>query len=55
MTWTQPVCDNKFKELYPGREPVRVIGDKEPCCYCGTLTNIYVRINPATVPFPRKT
>jgi hypothetical protein len=55
MSWTQPVCDNKFKELNPGRIPVRIKGiPKDPCCFCKTPTDIYVRIDPTTVPYPMK-
>ena len=24
MTWTQPVCENRFKEMYLGLEPFRI-------------------------------
>jgi hypothetical protein len=57
MTWTQPVCLNRFYELYPDREPGRLMIPKEewePCCFCRTPTNIYVRLDPSTVPFPRE-
>lgn len=57
MTWTQPVCENRFRELYPDREPARLkvpYEDFEPCCFCRTPTNIYVRLDPKTVPFPRE-
>lgn len=56
MTWTQPVCEAHFAAMYPGRTPVRVKLPPEewdPCCYCQAPTNIYVRLDPATVPFPR--
>lgn len=57
MTWTQPVCENRFKEMYPDREPHRLIPQEgeEPdrCCYCGEPATIYVRLDPKTVPFPR--
>jgi hypothetical protein len=55
MTWTQPVCENRFQMLYPGRVPVRLkipMDDWDPCCYCKRLTNIYVRLDPKTVPYP---
>jgi len=26
----------------------------DPCCYCKRPTNIYVRLDPATVPYPRE-
>jgi hypothetical protein len=57
MTWTQPVCLNRYLDLYPGREPTRLnvpVEEWEPCCYCRTPTNIYVRLDPTTVPFPRE-
>lgn len=57
MGWTQPVCENRFKEMYPGREPTRIIvddGDCDLCCFCLTPTKIYVRIDPKTVPYPQK-
>ena len=58
MTFTQPVCEDRFQQMYPGREPHRLIlqdGEKpEPCCYCQRPTTIYVRIDPTTVPYPRE-
>jgi len=62
MTWTQPVCENRFRELYPERAathlPIYRINvpeeEWEPCCYCLTPTNIYVRLDPTAVPFPRE-
>jgi hypothetical protein len=57
MTWTQPVCENRFRELYPDKVPHRIWVEStewEPCCYCKTPTNIYVRLDPSTVPFPRE-
>lgn len=62
MTWTQPVCENKFRELYPGREPHRIKAEVleeegielDRCCFCGEPTTIYVRLDPTTVPFPRE-
>lgn len=57
MGWsTQPVCENRFRQMEPGREPHRLRlpeSEWEPCCYCRTLTNIYVRLDSDTVPFPR--
>jgi hypothetical protein len=54
--WTQPVCYNRFKEIYPDKEPVPMkdILPPDPCCFCGHPTRIYIRIDPATVPFPRE-
>lgn len=57
MVWTQPVCENKFKELNPGRIPLRInLSGEEPdrCCFCGQPTDIYIRIDPRTVPHPRE-
>jgi hypothetical protein len=60
MTWTQPVCENRFFELYPEKNGYSIVRVKlpkeewEPCCFCRTPTNIYVRLDPATVPFPRE-
>ena len=57
MTWTQPVCENKYRELYGDSIPHRLRIPKDvwdPCCYCRTPTNIYVRLDPSTVPYPRK-
>jgi len=56
VSWTQAICNNCWSEWYE-YEPFRT---REPeveiCCYCGqeTLSGIYVRIDPKTVPFPRK-
>jgi hypothetical protein len=55
-SWTQPVCENRFFELTGYRIAHRLKIPKEewePCCFCGTPTNIYIRIDPKTVPFPR--
>jgi hypothetical protein len=57
MTWTQPVCENKFRELYGQVRPPRLKIPKsewDPCCFCRTPTNIYVRLDPTTVPYPRE-
>lgn len=57
MTWTQPVCLNKWRELYGNQMPHMLKLPKsewDPCCYCREPTNIYVRLDPATVPYPRK-
>lgn len=55
MSYTQPICRPCFSIKHPSREPVRVRDDESrTCCLCGdpTVTGIYIRINPATVPFP---
>lgn len=62
MSWTQAVCDDRFAAMYPGRDPSRVVvvgADGKPayddtCCFCGRPANIYIRIDPDTVPHPRK-
>jgi hypothetical protein len=58
MTWTQPVCENRYWELY-GEDsvPHRIKlprSEWEPCCFCRMPTNIYVRLDPDTVPYPRR-
>lgn len=56
MSWTQPLCRACWDLAYPGRRPTRVIdSDLETCCVCGqpTSAGIYVRVDPATVAFPR--
>jgi hypothetical protein len=61
MGWTQPVCYDRFKQMVaewgtPDREPVRLNlpeSEWEACCYCRTPTNIYVRLDPKTVPYPK--
>jgi len=55
MSWTQPVCPARFAEMYPDREPVQVrlpAAEFDRCCFCQQPTNIYVRIDPTTVPYP---
>ena len=56
MSWTQPVCVTCWfkRESF---EPVRSqFPESEKCCMCGeeTFSGIYIRINPATVRFPRE-
>lgn len=56
MSWTQPICRICFGDRKPGRVPVRVLyTDPEKCCDCGTTTDegIYIRVDPATVAYPR--
>lgn len=56
MSWTQPVCVECWGERNPGREAVaHNWAPKETCCYCGRPTEIgiYVRVDPATVPYPQ--
>jgi hypothetical protein len=59
MTWTQALCENCWLRDNPGREPVAIkpeFAELERCCKCGadTFSGIYVRVDPATVPYPRK-
>lgn len=58
VSWTQPICDECYDRLYPGREPHRIrydLRDVEQCCQCGDTvrSGIYVRIDPKTVLFPQ--
>ena len=57
--WTQPVCDNCFKELFPKNDnPCRIkpeFRQLERCCFCGTMgvdNGLYVRVNPNFPPYP---
>ena len=58
--WTQAVCDDCFKELFPTKteeRTYRIVEEKreeEKCCQCGTIVKngLYIRINPTTVPYP---
>jgi len=54
--WTQPVCIRCWNRDYPDRqtEGSGDIGAPEHCCECGsdTRSGLYVRRDPATVPFP---
>ena len=57
MSWTQPICDLCWAREEPGREPTRLLPharEIEKCCICGrdTLSGIYFRRDPATVPYP---
>lgn len=58
MTWTQPLCDACFEQRYSG-DVARIradMRDVERCCYCGgpSVSGIYLRLDPATVPYPRE-
>lgn len=59
MSWTQPVCLGCYRKRFQ-REPVAAFkpefAEIETCCLCGHVTKegIYARIDPQTVPFPRK-
>lgn len=58
MSWTSAVCDQRFELLYPGKDAIRVKvrdehGDpayEDICVFCGMPSNIYIRIDPATLP-----
>lgn len=54
-SWTQPLCADCYWRHSPGQEPATV-NDRtgEKCCQCGALTGagIWVRVDPATCPFP---
>lgn len=59
MTWNQPICDTCWEVLNPDREPFRIkdiIRETERCCICGdtTKSGIYTRLNPNTVPYPKR-
>lgn len=57
MSWTQPVCMDCWRAENPGRDPVLMVTvEPERCCKCGadSLAGIYIRIDPKTVPFPRR-
>lgn len=53
--WTQAICDDCWDEQHPDKpSPRRDGGKTETCAYCGKDTNsgIYVRDDPAQVPYP---
>lgn len=54
--WTQPLCIPCWNRENPDRQTAGHgdVGDLEHCCQCGdaTRSGIYVRRDPATVPFP---
>jgi hypothetical protein len=57
MSWTQAICERCWGIAHPGMEPTRLIDPEfETCCFCGAHTDdgIYVRIDPRSVPYPRK-
>lgn len=60
LSWTQPCCDDCWQDRNPGREAIRVRLDPpvvELCVFCvlPTTSGIYVRIDPATAPYPTLT
>lgn len=57
LSWTQPVCEDRFFMIFGTRHMHRVRvpeSEWEPCCFCRRPTNIYIRIDPSTVPYPRE-
>lgn len=55
MTWTQPICLSCWGCLYPHLPRHQVRNDHSRiCCRCGAATTagIYIRIDPASVPYP---
>ena len=57
MTWTQAACAECYNRERPGKVPTRMkpeYRETERCCWCGedTRSGIYVRVDPATVPYP---
>lgn len=59
LSWTQAICDGCWQKRYPAREPSRIVEpfrEAEVCSYCGhdTTSGIYVREDPATVPYPQE-
>jgi hypothetical protein len=58
VSWRQAICERCWLRRHPRRAPVVVPSSPvvlEICSYCGddTIVGIYVRDNPARVPFPR--
>lgn len=56
-SWTQPQCARCFEEQNPGCIPhVLVLSETEQCVTCGVWNQngIYIRIDPATAPFPTR-
>lgn len=57
LSWNQVICDACWWAQHGERNPVRVRNRGELiCAFCGQVTDggIFVRRNPATVPFPRE-
>lgn len=57
MNWNQPCCDDCWVRMNEDRLPFRLtLAERkdEDCAWCGmsTTSGIYVRADPATVPFP---
>ena len=60
MSWTQAICEADWNKKNPDdRIPFRLreeFIEPEVCSYCGepTVSGMYVRDDPKTVPFPRR-
>lgn len=59
MAWTQAICDHCWRKQHPNREPQKIRREYrqvERCAFCDkkTASGIYVRHDPAKVPFPAK-
>ena len=57
LSWTQPICDDCWRERSPGRGPNKVVDpEKEQCVDCGyaTKSGIYIRLDPTTTQYPTK-
>lgn len=59
MSWTQAICEACWNERNPDRPATAIkpeFADEERCCWCGkaTRSGIYVRADPAKVPYPRE-
>lgn len=57
MSFTQPLCDDCWDEENASRPSPRMgMGETEQCCMCGeeTRSGIYTRVDPKTVPYPRR-
>jgi hypothetical protein len=54
--WNQPMCERCWVDRHgTGRQPVRLHATRdEICAWCGypTWAGIYVRQNPAEIPYP---
>ena len=57
-SWTQPMCEDCWNRRNPTRRASRLAdGPLERCAWCDvrTTSGIYVRANPASVPYPKDT
>ncbi len=55
FSWTQPLCEPCWGIANPGRQASRLIeAEPEICVTCGkpTSSGIYIRIDPASAPYP---